>query len=103
MGKAFSSALAPVGFQVMSLSNSTAIAINSTCRASTALLFSVETNDVRMRTDATAPTLSTGVLYPTGGPYWILGYNGTSLMKFQRSTGTAKVSIMAYKNVTGDR
>jgi hypothetical protein len=85
-----------VGFQVMSLSNSTAIAINSTCLPGKVFQFSVETNDVRMRADATAPTLTTGVLYQSDQTHWLFDVPAASL-KFQRSTGTAKVSIMAYK------
>ena len=97
------SALIPVGLQTMSLANSTAIAINTTCRAASTLVFSVETNSVRMSASATAPTLNTGVLFAAGGPYVLDGYNGTSLMKFQRTTGTAKVSIMSYRSAGGDR
>lgn len=91
--------LVPVGFQTMSLSNSTAVAVNSTCRGGNVLVISVETNGARFRADATAPTLTTGVLIPTGVIFSFEGYNGTSLMKFQRSTGTSKVSLMSYKNV----
>lgn len=90
--------LIPVGFQTMSLSNSTAVAVNSTCRAGRTLHISVETQAARYRADATAPTRNTGVLLGTGS-HWIEGYNGTSLLKFQRSTGTSKVSLMAYKFV----
>ncbi len=88
-----------VGFQTMSLSNSTAVAVNSTCRGGNVLMISVETNNARMRDGATAPTLSTGVLIPSSTVFWFDGYNGTSLLKFQRSTGTCKVSLMSYKNV----
>ena len=93
--------LVPVAFQTSSLTNSTAVALNSTIRTGKAsvLHVSVETNSVRYRCDATAPTLTTGVLLASGGDYWFWGYNRTSLFKFQRSTGTAKISIMAYKNL----
>lgn len=92
--------LAPVGFQKMSLSNSTAVALNSTIRASAnVLLISVETNHARMRDDGTNPTLTTGVLVPTGTLHRLEGYNRTSNLKFQRSTGTSTVSILGYKQV----
>lgn len=91
------SGLFPVGFQKMTLSNSTAIAVNSTCRAASVLIISVETQSARMRADATAPTLTTGVLMPAGY-YRFEGYNGTALMRFQRSTGTCVVQIMAYRH-----
>ena len=90
------SALIPVGFQVMTLSNSTAVAVNSTCQASNVIEVSVETNSARYRLDA-APTLTTGVLL-TAGRYVFDSFNGTSTFKFQRSTGTSKVSIMAYRH-----
>ncbi len=94
--------LIPVGFQTMSLANSTAVAVNSTCRNASVLFISVETNHARYRADGTAPALTTGVLLPTGLLHRI-EYNGTSVMKFQRSTGTSKVSLMAYKYAGGDR
>jgi hypothetical protein len=91
--------LIPVGFQSFSLSNSTAVAINSTLRGATVLSFSVETQNARMRADGTAPALTTGVLYlTTTTPHWIFGYNGTAAMKFQRSTGTCKIQMMGYKH-----
>lgn len=93
--------LVPVGFQTMSLSNSTAVALNSTIQASASvLIFSVETNDVRLRDDGTDPTLSTGVLLEADlGPYQVQGYNGSEDWKLQRSTGTATVNIMGYKQI----
>ena len=91
-----------LGFQTLTLSNSTAQGLNSTCRKARAFILSVETNSVRMRMDGTKPTLNTGVLLTaSGGPYYVDFYNGTGLA-FQRSTGTAKVSIQAFKN-TNDR
>lgn len=95
------SGLVPVGFQSMSLSNSTAVALNSTIQADANVLdISVETNDVRYRMDGTDPTLTTGILLESDlGPYRFHGYNGTSTFKFQRTTATAKVSVMAYKQV----
>lgn len=91
------SALIPVGFQKISLSNSTAVAVNSTCKASNVLDISVETNSARYRADGSAPTLTTGVLLPAGF-YRLEGYNGTTALKFQRSTGACVVSIQAYRH-----
>lgn len=90
--------LVPVAFQEMTLSNSTAVSLNSTVQAQASVLdVSVETNDVRYRMDGTDPTLTTGILLSTGnGPYRFEGYNGAPLA-FQRTTGTAKVSVQAYK------
>lgn len=91
--------LIPAAFQTSSLANSTAVAINSTVRNAGACVLdvSVETNNVRYRADATAPTLTTGVLLQKDDTYRFYGYNGTSLFRFQRQTGTAKISIMAYR------
>ncbi len=94
--------MVPVAFQSISLSNSTAVAVNSTIRGAKAsrLVISVETNSVRFRDDGTAPALTTGVLLTAANsPYVFDGYNRTSQLKFQRATGTAKVSILAYKNL----
>jgi hypothetical protein len=89
----------PVAFQVMTLANSTAIAVDSTVRAAGAhlLLISVETQPARMRADGTDPTLTTGVIFEKDVLHEFTGYDQTSQMKFQRTTGTATVSIMAYK------
>ncbi len=97
--RVFPGLLVPVAFQTISLSNSTAVAINSTVRGALAsvLHISVETNNARYRADGTNPALTTGVLLETGS-YWFYGYNRTSQLKFQRATGTSKISIMAYKN-----
>lgn len=94
--------LIPVGFQTMSLANSTSVAVNSTCRSGSVLLISVETNHARFRSDGTNPTLTTGVLLPTGLLHRI-EFNGTSVMKFQRSTGVSKVSLMSFEYAGGDR
>jgi len=90
--------LIPVGFQVMSLADGTAIAINSTARTGAHVLdISVETQPARYRADGTDPTLTTGVLLQNNDTYRFHGYNGTSVLAFQRTTGTAKVSIQSYK------
>ena len=88
--------LVPVGFQTMSISNSTAVAANSTTRGARVLHISVETQAARYRADGTAPTRNTGVLLATG-THWLEGYNGTANLRFHRSTGTSKISIMGYK------
>jgi len=90
-------ALSPLALQTVSLTNSTAIAVNSTTRTADVLHFSVETNDIRYRADGTAPALTTGVLLQKDMDYWFLNYNRTSQLKFQRSTGSAKVYIQPYQ------
>lgn len=87
--------LSPVGFQTLSLANSTALPLNTTCRAGSVFCFSVETNSARYRSDAVVPALTTGVLLAIGLT-WLFNVPGTGL-RFQRSTGTSKVSVMAYK------
>ena len=95
--------LIPVGFEVLTLSNSTAAGLNSTNRTATVFDVSVETNNARYRADGTAPTLTTGVvLLKDVGPYRWEGFNGTAVLKFQRTTGTAKISIQSYK-LAGDQ
>jgi hypothetical protein len=88
--------LIPVGIQRI-IANSTAQAINTTCRPADVLLFSVETAGVRFRMDAAA-TGTTGVLYSTGGNYWIHGWNRTSLAVFKRATTTsAIVTVQTFR------
>lgn len=50
-----------------------------------------------MRADNVAPTKTTGVLFAAGQTYTIDVYSGSGL-KFQRTTGTCKISIQAFKN-----
>ena len=89
--------LVPVHFETLSLSNSTAVGINSTGRAyARALLLSVETNAVRMRADGTDPTLNTGILIASGSVMWLEGFNGTSALKFQRNTGSASIGVQGF-------
>lgn len=89
-------ALIPHYYESISLSNSTAVGLNSTGRQSHIVLFSVETQDVRMRNDGTDPTLNTGVVYKKDlAPYW-LSFNGTAALKFQRTTGTANISVVGF-------
>ncbi len=91
--------LSPAGFQSSSLANSTAIAVNSTVRAAkpSLLIVSVETNNVRYRRDGTAPTLSTGILLTVANSPYVIPYDRTSNLKFQRQTGTAKVQLEGLK------
>lgn len=88
--------LISVGFQTFTLSNSTAVGVNTTVKSSHVLDVSVETNSVRYRADGTNPTLTTGVLLATGR-YRLEGFDGSTSLKFQRSTGSAKVSIQGFK------
>ncbi len=86
-----------VGDQQLTLSNSTAVSLNGTMRLSKVLDISVETNHCRYRAGPNPPTLSTGNVLFAGGAYRLEGYNGTSLLRFQRSTGVSKVSITGWR------
>jgi hypothetical protein len=88
------------GFQTISLANSTALGLNTTCIVGHFFHLSVETNSCRYRADGTNPALTTGVLLATG-EHWLmdLATATAASLKFQRTTGTSKVSVMAYKYV----
>lgn len=83
------------GFQTITLSNSTASGLNTTCKLGTWFHLSVETNSVRYRDDGSSPALTTGILLETG-LHWLPNIDGANL-KFQRQTGTCKVSVQAFK------
>jgi len=87
--------LISAGFQTITLSNSTASGLNSTTSVGDWFHLSVETNSVRYRDDGTNPALTTGVLL-LAGDHWLPDVDGANL-KFQRSTGTCKLSVQAYK------
>lgn len=94
--------LIPTAFQRSVLANSTAVAVNGTVRAASRVLdITVEGGRARMNLSA-PPTLNTGVLiYSSVGPYRFYDYNGTSAMRFQRTTGTVTVQIQGYKYAKG--
>jgi len=89
-------ALIALGFETLTLSNSTAGGLNSTNAPASSVIFSVETNNVRVRSDGTNAALTTGVLYQKDDTYFLDGFVGSAL-SFQRSTGTCKVSIEAFE------
>jgi len=92
------SGLVPVGFQELTLSNSTAQYLNGTARTGAqVIMFSVETNNCRFRADGSAPTLTTGVLFQSDESYILDGFTGSTGWKFQRSTGTCKLSVHTFK------
>ncbi len=86
-----------LGLQTISLANSTALGLNSTCIGGKFFHYSIETNSARLRTDGTSPTLNTGILLATG-EHWLFDIKGSTI-KFQRQTGTCKISIESYKYV----
>lgn len=96
--------LIPTAFQKITLADSTAVGLNSTIRVlgGSVLRVSVETQDARFREDGTDPTLTTGVSLFSGVTYLWEGFNGTSALKFQRSTGTCTLNVQSYKHV-GDK
>lgn len=90
--------LVPLAIQTISLSNSTAVALNSTSQTAHLFDISVETQAARMRCDGSNPALTTGVLIATGTyKSWQL----PAAAKFQRSTGTCKITIQPYKWYSG--
>lgn len=94
-------ALSPLALQTISLSNSTAVSVNSTTQTANVLHINVETQPVRYRADGTDPTLTTGVTLQKDTHYIFDHYDGTSQLAFQRTTGTATVSIQPYQFVRG--
>jgi hypothetical protein len=99
MGRRIPPGLVFVGHQQMTLDDSTAVSLTSTIRASvpSALLFSVETNNVRLGWNSTTPTLNTGVVFVKDNEYFLENYSLDENMKFQRTTGTAVIQALAFK------
>ena len=101
MLKTIKAAVTPVGLQVMTLNNSTAVVINSTCRPAQVLSLSIEGTGARYRADA-APTNTTGVYLDTNTHWTFDGYNyydGTSNLRFCRAgaSGTSTVTVQAWR------
>ena len=94
--------LVPLDFETITLANSTAVGFNSTIRAGASVIdFCVETQNARYRGDGTDPTLTTGVLIPKDTFHRWQGYDGDANIKFQRSTGTVTIHVMAYQHDAG--
>ena len=85
-----------VGFQKITL-NSTATALNSTCRAGRVFVFSVETQSVRATFDGSTPAASTGVLFTSDSSPFILDGVDGSTIKLARTAAGAIVNIQAFK------
>jgi hypothetical protein len=89
--------LIPVATQRIVLANSTAVTPNAAVRAGSTWLFSVEGANVRIAMNSTTATLTTGVLYRSSpGVYTLDGFNGTSKVTIQRTTGAPVVNIQAF-------
>lgn len=89
--------LASAGFQRVAL-NTTAVALNSTVRASNVLDISVESADARYRMDGTAPTSTTGVLIQSDTILRFEGYNGTALLKFCAAAAGSVINVQGYNS-----
>jgi len=91
--------LISAGFQQMAV-NSTASSLNSTIRANAHVLdISVSTDEVRYRSDSTAPTVNTGVILQVDTTYRFEGFNGTSALKFIKAQSTAAViDVQGWKH-----
>ncbi len=90
--------LNPVSFETLTLNNSTAKGLNSTSRAGSVILFSVEGADARLRDDGTDPTNSVGVVFGVGSaPYFYSG--DLNKVRFVRkgASGTSTVHLCAYR------
>lgn len=89
--------MVPAGFQRI-VTNSTAVALNSTVRAAATVLdITVDTQSVRYRADGTAPTATTGILLASGQTYRLDGFNGTSVLKFARVAAGAIINVQGWK------
>lgn len=95
--RTFPAGLVPVATQRIVLANSTAVTPNAGVRAGSTWHISVETKNVRIAMNSTVATLTTGVLYRSSpGLYTLDGFNGTSKVTIQRTTGVAVVNIQAF-------
>lgn len=93
--------LVAVGFQQISLSNSTAQGLNSTVRNGAHVLdLSVDGENARYRQDGSDPTLTTGVILFKDNTYrWEgLAESDIANLKFIRQTGTCIINVQSYKH-----
>lgn len=91
------SGLKPVTLEKLTLNNSTASGLNTTSQTGSVITFSVETTDVRLRDDGTAPTNTTGVLFAAGvGPYYYTGDLSSVQWARAGASGTSTVTVIAY-------
>lgn len=87
----------PASFEQIT-ANSTSQSITSTGQAARVLFITVETQDVRMRFDSTAPTINTGILIKKDlNPFIYEGYNGAALKFVSLSATDSDVTIAGFK------
>ena len=84
--------MTPLALQIITLANTTAVALNSTSQGAQVLVFSVETTDARMRADGTDPANSTGVVFPAKLRMGATKYVGANSTGYTFTAGAAKPS-----------
>jgi len=88
--------MTPLGYEKIT-TNSTVKTLNTTCIAGHAFLISVETQSARIRLDAGAPAVSTGVLLlAANSPYWFEGVKGSDIKITGAASGSV-LNVMAWK------
>lgn len=99
-----------VAFETITVST-TAIGITSTLATETptvnapldikrgvrAALFSVETNNIRVRFDGTDPTASVGHLVTAGDFLWVEGHDALLRLRMIRASADAAVSVTLFR------
>ncbi len=81
-------------FEDLTVGTSTAVGfgnIKTTHPESARVRFRVEDNDIHVRTDGPAPTISVGELVKAGEPYQVVGYENIVNFKVIAISGTAKL------------
>jgi hypothetical protein len=96
--KQIQASLTPVGLQRAIQSNSTAVSASATTKGARVLILSAEVQAMRFTLGTVVPTKNTGILLPINSPFVLSFYNGTSLLRFFRSTGaSATIQIQGFK------
>ena len=83
------------GFQKIT-TNSTATGLNTTCALGSSILFSVETQSVRVTFDGSTPTASTGVLLTAANSPYFYDVRGSTI-KIARVAAGAVLNVQAFK------
>lgn len=94
--RTFPAGLVLVGEQKIALTGTAVVAVNSTVRPASKIIFSVETATVRMKFGSTIPAATTGVLFIAGN-YELDGPSGSSTWKFTAVSGSPVVNIAGFK------
>ena len=95
MGETYPAGNAPLGYEQLDVSTVTKVLVAVPANVKRAEIV-IEDNDMRYRTDGTAPDAATGTLIKKNVPFALYGSLTINSVQFIRVSGDGKVSVNYY-------